>query len=90
MGGLPALGLPDVSWRDAETVLPIVGSCFVMIVAQSAATARAYAVRHQQVLDENTDLIGLAAANVSAAFSGTFVVDGSPTPNGDGGTLRGE
>jgi sulfate permease, SulP family len=78
-GGLPALGLPDVSWRDAGAVLPIVGSCFVMIVAQSAATARAYAVRHQQVLDENTDLIGLAAANVSAALSGTFVVDGSPT-----------
>ena len=78
-GGLPALGLPDVSWRDAGTVLPIVGSCFVMIVAQSAATARAYAVHHQQVLDENTDLMGLAAANVSAALSGTFVVDGSPT-----------
>jgi MFS superfamily sulfate permease-like transporter len=50
-----------------------------MIIAQSAATARAYAVRHQEQLDENTDLIGLAAANLGAAFSGTFVVDGSPT-----------
>ena len=78
-GGLPHLGLPDVSWRDAWTVLPVVGSCFVMIVAQSAATARSYAVRHQEQLDENTDLVGLAAANLGAAFSGTFVVDGSPT-----------
>lgn len=78
-GGLPHLGLPDVRWKDAWTVLPVVGSCFVMIVAQSAATARAYAVRHQERLDENTDLIGLAAANLGAAFSGTFVVDGSPT-----------
>jgi SulP family sulfate permease len=78
-GGLPSLGVPDVSWRDAWTVLPVVGSCFVMIVAQSAATARAYAVRHEEQLDENTDLIGLAAANLGAAFSGTFVVDGSPT-----------
>src|SRR5215471_158065 len=50
-----------------------------MIVAQSAATARAYAIRHQQELDENADLVGLAAANVTAALSGTFVVDGSPT-----------
>jgi MFS superfamily sulfate permease-like transporter len=50
-----------------------------MIVAQSAATARAYAVRHHQRLDENADIVGLAAANVTAALSGTFVVDGSPT-----------
>jgi MFS superfamily sulfate permease-like transporter len=78
-GGLPAVGLPDVSWRDAEILLPVVGSCFVMIVAQSAATARAYAMRYQQALDENADLVGLAAANVGAALSGTFVVDGSPT-----------
>ena len=46
-GGLPTLGLPDVSWKDAAALAPVVGSCFVMIVAQSAATARAYAVRHQ-------------------------------------------
>jgi MFS superfamily sulfate permease-like transporter len=36
-------------------------------------------VRHQQRLDENSDLVGLAAANVTAAVSGAFVVDGSPT-----------
>ena len=78
-GGLPALGLPEVSWKDAGALLPVAGSCFVMIVAQSAATARAYAVRHQQRLDEDTDLVGLAAANATAALSGTFVVNGSPT-----------
>ena len=77
--GLPTLGLPDVSWTDAVALTPMVGSCFVMIIAQSAATARAYAVRHQQRLDENSDLVGLAVANVAAALSGTFVVDGSPT-----------
>jgi SulP family sulfate permease len=78
-GGLPHLGLQDLSWRDAETLLPVAGSCFVMIVAQSAATSRAYATRHNQQLDENTDLVGLSAANAAAAFSGTFVVNGSPT-----------
>jgi MFS superfamily sulfate permease-like transporter len=50
-----------------------------MIVAQSAATARAYASRHRESLDENADLLGLAAANAAAALSGTFVVNGSPT-----------
>jgi len=57
----------------------VAGSCFVMIVAQSAATARIYATRHHQRLDGNADLVGLCAANTAAAFSGTFVVNGSPT-----------
>ncbi len=77
--GLPHLGLPDLSWGDMETLLPVAGSCFVMIVTQSAATARVYATRHGQQLDENTDLAGLSVANAAAAFSGTFVVNGSPT-----------
>jgi SulP family sulfate permease len=51
----------------------------VMVLAQSAATARFYAVRHHQHLDESVDLVGLSAANAAAGLSGTFVVDGSPT-----------
>jgi MFS superfamily sulfate permease-like transporter len=78
-GGLPRLALPAINWREIEPLIPIAGSCFVMIVAQSAATARFYAARHQQRLDEDSDLIGLSAANAAAALSGTFVVDGSPT-----------
>ena len=78
-GGLPHFTLPDLNWKDAQTLVPVAGACFVMIVAQSAATARAYAARHHQQVDSNTDLVGLGAANVAAAFSGTFVVNGSPT-----------
>ena len=50
-----------------------------MIITQSAATARIYAARHQQQLDENSDLAGLSAANALAGLSGAFVVNGSPT-----------
>ncbi len=78
-GGLPPIGLPDVRWGEIRPLLPVAGSCFLMIVAQSAATARAYASRHRETLDENTDLLGLSAANAAAALSGTFVVNGSPT-----------
>jgi len=77
--GLPHLTLPDFRWKDTETLLPVAASCFVMIVTQSAATARIYALRHHERLDEDADLIGLSAANGLAAFSGTFVVNGSPT-----------
>jgi SulP family sulfate permease len=83
MGGLPQLSLPAVNWRDVEPLIPVAGSCFVMIVAQSAATARVYALRNrhldQNQPDENADLVGLAAANAASALSGSFVVNGSPT-----------
>jgi SulP family sulfate permease len=79
MGGLPHLSLPRVSWKDIDLLIPVAGSCVVMIIAQSAATARVYANRHHQSLDENADLLGLSAANAAAAFSGAFVVNGSPT-----------
>jgi sulfate permease, SulP family len=78
-GGLPHFGYPAVSWRDIPTLIPIAASCCIMIVTQSAATARIYAARHQQHLDENADLAGLCAANALAGLSGTFVVNGSPT-----------
>ena len=52
---------------------------FLVILAQSAATSRAYAVKYQERFVENDDLVGLSAANLAAGLSGTFVVNGSPT-----------
>jgi len=78
-GGLPRLSIPPLNWGLTHELLPIAGSCFLMIVAQSSVTARAYATRHHQILDENRDLLGISAANAAAALSGSFVVNGSPT-----------
>ncbi len=78
-GGLPGLGLPTLSWHDTGALLGGAASMFVVILAQSAATSRAYAAKYEESYSEGTDLVGLGAANVAAAFSGTFVVNGSPT-----------
>ena len=48
-GGLPHLGLPDVSWKDLPIVLSVSVSCFIVILAQSAATSRVYALRSRPV-----------------------------------------
>ena len=77
--GLPHLGLPDGSWRDVSLVLPISFSCFIVILAQSAATSQVYAQHYGDPYNPNTDLVGLALANAAAASSSTFVVNGSPT-----------
>jgi len=78
-GGLPHLHLPNAPWRDTLALLPVAVSCVAMIVAQSAATSRSFAARHRERVDENADILGLAAANAMAAVSGSFVVNGSPS-----------
>ncbi len=78
-GGLPSFGLPNITLGEVLALLPVAASCFVMIIAQSAATARGFAVQYHESVDEDADILGLSAANLAAAVSGTFVVNGSPT-----------
>ncbi len=78
--GPPPIGLPQgVSVSDALAVLPIAFACFVLIIAQSAATSRSFAAKHGERVDVNRDIVGLSGANLAAGLSGTFVVNGSPT-----------
>jgi SulP family sulfate permease len=81
-GGLPSIGLPTGVTLNASVLgqlLPVALSLFIVILAQSAATSRAYATRYSETFSENVDLVGLGIANVGAGLSGTFVVNGSPT-----------
>ena len=78
--GLPHIGFPQgVTWRDATGLLATAASLFLVILAQSAATSRAYAVKYREDFDENDDLVGLSLANIGAGLGSTFVVNGSPT-----------
>ena len=77
--GLPHFGVPRVSPGDSIKLLGTAASVFVVIVAQSAATSRAYASNLDEKVDENADLLALGLANIGAGLSGTFVVNGSPT-----------
>jgi high affinity sulfate transporter 1 len=78
-GGLPSLTLPAMSRADIGALLGASVSLFFVILAQSAATSRAYAAKYSEDLSVDEDLSALGAANVAAAFTGTFVVNGSPT-----------
>jgi sulfate permease, SulP family len=78
-GGLPHIVFPAVGWFQMIDLLQVAASCVVIIIAQSAATSRAFAERYGERVDEDRNLLGLAAANAAAAMSGAFVVNGSPT-----------
>ena len=78
-GSLPHLSLPQVPLSDIPKVFNLSVACFIVILAQSAATSLAYAMKFSDTYNENLDLIGLSFANIAAGVSGTFVVNGSPT-----------
>lgn len=79
--GLPRFSLPevDLSWALIEKLLPTAFSIVVVILAQSAATARAFASHYHERYDQNADILALAMANIGAGINGTFVVNGSPS-----------
>lgn len=79
--GLPKLALPDVtpSLTLVWSLLPTAFAMAVVVLAQSAATARAYAAEKGETLDVSRDLFALGLANIGAGASGTFTVNGSPT-----------
>ncbi len=78
--GLPSLGIPQgITLADLSSMLPTAISIFVVVLAQSAATSRAYAMKYNDSFNENVDLVGLGMANIAAGLSGTWVVNGSPT-----------
>jgi high affinity sulfate transporter 1 len=79
-GGFPPIGLPHGINLDTWTSCTAIAfACFILIIAQSAATSRSFAMKHGQNVDVNRDIVGLSAANFAAGLSGTFVVNGSPT-----------
>jgi high affinity sulfate transporter 1 len=77
--GLPVLAFPAVPLDKIPDLLGVAATCFVVILAQSAITSRAYAIQHGEHFDDEGDLVGLGLSNVAAGLTGTFVVNGSPT-----------
>ena len=77
--GIPAITLPMFSTLDYYALFTAAGACFIVIIAQSAATSRAYSVKCSDELDENRDILGLGLSNLIAGLTGSFVVNGSPT-----------
>jgi SulP family sulfate permease len=78
-GGFPTISFPVVPLSAIPDLLGLAAGCFIVILAQSAATSRSYALKFSDRFDENTDLIGLSLSNIAAGLTGTFVVNGSPT-----------
>ncbi|MDN5698543.1 MAG: STAS domain-containing protein, partial [Rubrobacter sp.] len=76
-GGLPTLGLPDVTLSDYLSLLPSAIGIALIGFAEGLGAAKSYATRNHYEVDANRELLGLGAANLGAGFSGGMVVNGS-------------
>ncbi len=72
--GLPALALPSLQGAGA-LLLPALLISLVGFV-ESVSVAQSLALKRQQRIDPNRELLGLGAANIASAFSGGFPVTG--------------
>lgn len=76
-GGLPTLGLPDVTLSDYLSLLPSAVGIALIGFAEGLGAAKSYATRNHYEVDANRELLGIGAANLGAGFSGGMVVNGS-------------
>ena len=76
--GAPHLGLHGLSLHAVESVAPLAGLVALVVVSQSAATARAFAGREGYEGDVGRDFLGVGAGSIAAGLVGAFPVNASP------------
>lgn len=86
--GLPGITIPHISPEIILTVLPTAFSIAVVILAQSLAVIRNSATKHEEVVNDNQDLMALGFAQAASAMVGGFAVNGSP-PRTSAGEMAG-
>jgi SulP family sulfate permease len=77
--GIPGLVVPAVTVSDVTGLLPVVVPIFFVVLAQTAATSRGFAVSGGYEVRIDRDFVAVGAASIVAGFAGSFAVDASPT-----------
>jgi sulfate permease, SulP family len=74
--GLPDLGLPAVSRRELNDLLPVALASFVLGAVETSAIGRMFGQKHGHRFDANQELLALGAANLLAGVGRGFPVSG--------------
>lgn len=75
---LPVFAIPELSFKMVWTLLPAAIMVAAVILAQSSAVIRSSAEERDDKVNMNRDLFALGLANVAAALTQGFAVNGSP------------
>lgn len=70
--GLPGLGLPQVTFDDMRTLVPLALLVAIIVMVQTAATTRSFAGDSGRPADVNRDFVGVGAASLLSGLAGAF------------------
>ncbi|MCU4183508.1 SulP family inorganic anion transporter [Acidiferrimicrobium sp. IK] len=76
--GAPRWGLAGLSWSAVRDTAPIAGVVALVVISQSAATARAFPGSAEYQEDTNRDFVAVGAGSIVAGLAGAFPVNASP------------
>jgi len=74
--GLPAFGVPAVSYKQIDGLLELAFACFLLSYVESMAAARTFASKNHYSIDPRQELLGLGAANLVTALGHGYPVAG--------------
>ena len=74
--GLPTLAGPALRLQDEEGIVPLAAGCLLLAYIEGVSAAGAFAEKHGYSLDPRQELLGIAAANIAAAFAQGYPVAG--------------
>jgi high affinity sulfate transporter 1 len=77
--GLPAIGLPGVSWSDLVTLFPTALGIALISFADTSVISHSFAARRGERVDADHELAALGVVNVAAGLFGGFASSGSAT-----------
>jgi high affinity sulfate transporter 1 len=77
--GLPAIGLPPVSWSDLVTLFPTALGIALISFADTSVISHTFAARRGERVDADHELGALGVVNVAAGLFGGFSSSGSAT-----------
>ncbi len=80
--GLPSLSLVQPVPADVMALVPVAVPIFFVILAQTAATSRGFAVSGGYDVVVDRDFLAVGTASVLSSLTGAFAVNASPTRTG--------
>ena len=77
--GLPALGIPAVSWSDVVDLFPTAVAVALISFADTSVISHSFAARRGERVDPDHELAALGITDLSSALIGGFAASGSAT-----------
>lgn len=76
--GLPRAGLPLVRLGDIRALVPLALLIAIIVMVQTAATARSFVSQPDEAPDVNRDFVGVGAGSIASGLFAGFPVNASP------------